>query len=155
MMKFCLLFLAIVCFAMTYAESDPEGAGYERGFGGGFERGGFRGLTFSCLRASIFEQFITSWSWKDLFDWYSLQTYFIRKNRHDKKNLQKNILFWILLFITELYFFQEDLKEVMEEVEDLKEGLEVEDLKEGMEDSEDEDHHGKSWYSLNSLERRI
>jgi hypothetical protein len=32
----------------------------------------------------------------------------------------------------------------MEEVEDLREGLEVEDLKEGMVDSEDEDHHGKS-----------
>jgi hypothetical protein len=56
MMKFfCLLFLAIVCFALTYAESDPEGAGYERGFGGGgFERGGFRGLKFS-----FFEQLIT------------------------------------------------------------------------------------------------
>jgi hypothetical protein len=48
----------------------------------------------------------------------------------------------------------------MEEVEDLKEGLEVEDLKEGMaedmeEDLEDDDHHGKSSYSLNSPDRRI
>ncbi len=73
---FCLLFLAIVCFAMTYAESDPEGAGYERGFGGGgFERGGFRGLKFSFL-----EQLIRSWSMFGGFVWYSHQTYFCRKN---------------------------------------------------------------------------
>jgi hypothetical protein len=43
MMKFFLLFLVIFFFAMTYAKSDSDGDGFERGFGG-FERGGFGGF---------------------------------------------------------------------------------------------------------------